>query len=140
MVYFHTLLLKFNLVMDKYEDDPGRPAKDKCIIGYRKVHFYAYVMLLAHPNLGIAKNKTDILAIISLCRTNREDTAQGPVWYDGESLESIRAFSARAIDRVIGQVKVGNQWGIVDQCWGLQGAAMEGMVDPDYESEDNPDE
>ena len=140
MVYFHISLLKFNLVMDEYEDDPGRPAKDKHIIGYAKVHFYAYVTLTAHPSLGIAKDKTDILAIVSLCRTNGEDASQGPVWYDGESLESIRAFSARAVAGVIGRVKVGNRWGIVDRCWGLQGAAMEGMIDPDYESEDNPND
>ena len=48
-------------------------------------------------------------------------------------------FSARTIDCVVRQVKVGDHWGIVDQCWGLQDAIMEGMVDPDYESEDDPD-
>ena len=41
------------------------------------------------------------------------------------------------IDRVIGQVKVRDQWGIVDGCWGLKRPVMEGMVDPDYELEDD---
>jgi len=55
-------------------------------------------------------------------------------------MESIRVFNVKAIDGIIGHVKVGNCWGIVDQCWGLQGAIMEGMVDPDYESEDDPND
>ena len=55
-------------------------------------------------------------------------------------METIRAFSARAIDCVIGRVKVGNCWGIVDQCWGLQETIMKGMVDPDYELEDDPND
>ena len=33
----------------------------------------------------------------------------------------------------------GDHWGIVDHSWGLQDAIMEGMVEPDYESEDDPD-
>ena len=138
MIYLHTLLLKFSLVVDEYEDDPGRPAKDKRIIGYGNVHLYAYATLPAHPSLGISKDRTDILAIVSLCRTNGEDTARGPVWYGKGSLESIRAFRSRAIDGVIARVKVGNRWGIVDRCWGLKGPVMERMADPDYESEDDP--
>ena len=43
----------------------------------------------------------------------------------------------KMVPKSLSAAKVGNRWGIVDQCWGLQGAAMEGMVDPDYESEDN---
>ena len=46
----------------------------------------------------------------------------------------------RATDRIIGRVKVGDQWGIVDRCWGLEGAIMEGMVDPEYESGDDPND
>ena len=53
---------------------------------------------------------------------------------------SLRAFSARAIDCMVGHVKVGDRWGIVDRCWGLQEAIVEGMVIPDYESEDDPDD
>lgn len=125
--------------MDEYEDDPGRPAKDKHIFGYGQVHFYAYVTLKAHPNLGMASDITEILAIVSLCRTNGEDATKMPVWYNEKNMGSIRAFSARAIDCVVGRVKAGDRWGIVDRCWGLQDAIVEGMVVPDYESEDDPD-
>ena len=140
MVHFDTLLLQVILVINEYEDDPGRPAKDKHIIKYGQVMFYAHVTLPAHPSLGITEDKTDILMIVSLCQTDGEDASQGPVWYKEGNLQSIRAFSARAIDRVIRRVKVGNQWGIVDWCWGLQEAIMEGMVDPEYESEDDPND
>ena len=53
---------------------------------------------------------------------------------------SLRAFSARTINCVVGRMKVRDHWGIVDCCWGLQEAIVEGMVIPDYKSEDNPDD
>ena len=126
--------------MDEYEDEPGRPAKDKHIIGYGQVQFYAYITLKAHPTLRMDMDITDILTIVSLCRTNEEDMTKRLVWYDDKNMGSLRAFSARAINCVVGRVKVGDRWGIVDHCWGLQEAILEGMVIPDYESEDNPDD
>ena len=126
--------------MDEYEDDPGQPAKDKHIFGYGQVQFYAYVTLRAHPSLGMTTDITDILAIVSLCGTNGEDATKRLVWYDEKNMGSFRAFSAKAIDCVVGRVKVGDRWGIVDHSWGLQEAIVEGMVDPDYESEDDPDD
>jgi len=125
--------------MDKYEDDPGRPAKDKRIFGYGQVQFYAYITLKAQPSLGMATDMTEILAIVSLCHTNWEDATKGPVWYHEKDIGSIRAFSSRTVNCVVGRVKVGDHWGIVDRCWGLQDAIMEGMANPDYESEDDPD-
>ena len=80
-----------------------------------------------------------ILAIVSLCHTNGEDATKSPVWYDEKNMGSVRAFSVRAIDCVVGRVRVGDRWGIVDRCWGLQEAIVEGMVVPEYESEDDPD-
>ena len=125
--------------MDEYEDEPGRPAKDKRIFSYGQVQFYAYVTLAAHANLRMATDITEILAIVSLCRTNGEDATKKPVWYEEKYMGSIRALSVRAIDCVVGRVKVGDHWGIVDCCWGLQDAIMEGKIDPDYESEDDLD-
>ena len=124
--------------MDEYEDDLGRPARDKHTIMYGQVQFYAYITLQANLRLGLTRDMTAILAVVSLCRTNGEDATQGPVWYKEGDVESLRVFSARAIDCPVGRVKIGNRWGIVDWCWGLQEAIMEGMVDPEYESEDDP--
>ena len=41
---------------------------------------------------------------------------------------------------MVGRMKVGDCWGIMDCCWGLQEVILEGMVIPYYESEDNPDD
>jgi len=125
--------------VDEYEDEPGRPTKDKRFFGYGQVQFYAFVTLGAHPSLGTATDITEILAIVSICHTNGEDATQCLVWYDEKNMGSIRAFSTRTMDCVVGRVKAGDQWGIVDCCWGLQDAITEGMVNPDYESEDDPD-
>ena len=79
--------------MDEYEDEPGQPAKDKCIFGYGQVQLYAYITLIAHPSLRMATDLTEILAITSLCHTNWEDATKGPVWYDKKNMGSLRAFS-----------------------------------------------
>ena len=44
------------------------------------------------------------------------------------------------IDCVIGPVKVVNRLDMVDRHWRLQEAILEEMVDPDYESEDGPND
>ena len=56
--------------MDEFEDDPGRPSKDKSTYVYGQVLFYAYVTLKAHRTLGINADVSEILAIVSLCRTS----------------------------------------------------------------------
>ena len=110
---------------------------DPHTFGYGQVQFHAHVTLGAHPSLGMTRDKTEIVAVGSLCQTNGEDATRGPVWFGERDVESIRAFRAYC---VIGQVKVGNRLGIVDRYWGLQEAIMEGMVDPEYEPEDGPND
>jgi len=53
-------------------------------------------------------------------------------------LERLEGVETVGIRRKRG--KKGDIITIVDRCWGLQGAIMEGMVDPDYKSEDDPNE
>ena len=72
-----------------------------------------------------------------LCKTNGEDASLRPVWY--RDMETVRAFDIATIDCVVGRVKVGNRWGIIDRSLGSQCVMMHGMWEPDYESEDNND-
>ena len=65
------------------------------------------------------------------------DHTVGSVWY--QEMEHIRAFDVATIDCVIGQVKVGKRWGIIDHSYGSQRVAMQGMWEPKYESEDPND-
>jgi len=62
--------------MDEFEDDPGRPTKDKSTYMYGQVLFYTYVTLQAHQNLGINTNVSEIIAIISLCRTSKSSIGE----------------------------------------------------------------
>ena len=57
-----------------------------------------------------------------------------PVWY--QEMGTVQASDIATIDCVVGQVKVGNRWGIIDQSFGSQCVAMHGMWAPEYESED----
>jgi hypothetical protein len=63
-------------VVDEYDDEPGRPAKDKRIFGYDK---YAYVTLRDHTILGMTSDMTEILATVSLVRTNGKDATREPL-------------------------------------------------------------
>jgi hypothetical protein len=133
----HRLTDKLDLVIDEYEDDPGRPARDKRIVGYGQVQSYVYVTLPAEPCLKIDRDSTAILVLVTLCKTNGEDASQAPVWY--HEMELVRAFDIATIDCVVGRVKVGNRWGIVDRSLGSERAVMHGIWEPEYESEDEND-
>ena len=122
-------------MIDEFEDDPGQPAWDKQIVCYGQVQSYVYVTLPAEPHLKTNSGSTAILALVRLCKTNGKDASLEPVWY--QDLETVHAFDITTIDSVIGQVKVGNRWGIIDQSYGLQHAVINGMWEPEYESEDD---
>lgn len=124
-------------MIDEYEDDPGRPARDKRTVCYGQVEYYVHVTLPAEPCLKTGRDSTAILALVKLCKTSGEDASVTPVWY--ERMETVRAFDVATIDCVVGRVQVGNRWGIIDRSFGSQRAAMHGMWEPEYESEDDND-
>lgn len=115
--------------MDEYEDDQDDPHS----FGYGQVQFHAHVTLRAHPSFGMTRDSRCWVPLSDewggcnprarLVRPKRCGINKG-----------IRAYC------VIGRVKIGNRLGIVDRYWGLQEAIMEGMVDPDYEPEDGPND
>ena len=122
-------------MIDEYEDDPGQAARDKRIVSYGQVQCYVHVTLPAKPRLNTKKDSTAILALVTLCKTNGKDASSEPVWY--EKMETVRAFSVTTIDCVIGRIKVGNRWGIIDRSYGSQRAMMHELWEPEYESEDD---
>ena len=50
---------------------------------------------------------------------------------------SVRAFSVATIDCVIGRVKMGKWWGIVDRSMGPLRINIYDIQEPEYESEDD---
>ena len=62
------------------------------------------------------------------------DVGVTPVWY--QEMGKVQAFDIATIDCVVGRVKVGNRWGIVDRSFGMQHAVTHGMWRPEYESVD----
>ena len=51
----------------------GRPAREKRTFGYGEVQFYTYATLRDCTNFGMTRDMTEVLAIVSLYRTNGED-------------------------------------------------------------------
>ena len=122
--------------MDEYENDPGRPARDKRTVCYSQVQSYVYVTLPAEPSLKTTSDSTAILALVKLCKTEEgEDASLELVWY--RDMETVRAFDIATIDCVVGRIKVGDRWGIIDRSYGSQRAVMHGLWEPEYESEDD---
>ena len=124
-------------MIDEYEDDPGRPARDMRTVCYGQVQSYIHVTLPAEPRLKTGTNSTALLALVMLCKTNGKDASMEPVWY--QEMETVRAFDIATIDCVIGRIKVGDRWGIVDRSYGSQRAVMHGLLEPEYESEEDND-
>ena len=79
---------------------------------YGQVQSYLHVTLLAEPHLRTNRDSTGILALVTLCKTSRMDASLTPVWY--QETELVCAFDIATIDCVVGQVKVGDCWGIID--------------------------
>jgi len=128
---------KLELVIDEYKDDPGQPAWDKQVVCYGRVHSYIHVTLPTEPRLKTNRKSTAILTLVTLCKTNGEDASRVPVWY--HKMELVCAFDIVTIDCVVGQVKVGDRWGIIDHSLGSERTVMHGMWEPEYESEDEHD-
>jgi len=87
--------------MGEYKDDPGPPKRGKRPDGYGQVQLYAYIIPRVHTSLKMTRDMAEILAMVSLCRTNERHATRGPVWHGERDVESIRVFSARVIDCVI---------------------------------------
>jgi len=68
---------------------------------------------------------------------NKEDMSWALVWY--HEMENVCAFDLSTLDCIIGQVKVGNWWGVIDQSFRSEHAVMHSMWEPEYESEDKND-
>jgi len=107
------------------------------VVCYGQVHSYIHVTLPAKPHLKTNHKLTAILALVTLCKTNGEDVSRVPVWY--HKMELVCAFDVVTIDCVVGQVKVGDHWGIIDRSLGSEHTVMHGMWEPEYESEHEHD-
>jgi len=101
---------------------------------YGQVQSYVLVTLPAMPYLKTICDSTAILALVMLCKTNGKDVTLVLVWY--QDMGTVQAFDIAMINCVIGQVKDGSHWGIIDQSFGLEHTVIHGMWEPEYESED----
>ena len=128
-MYHDASFARLELVIDEYEDDPGWPTWDKQIVCYGQVQLYIHVTLLAEPHLRTDHDLTAILALITLCKTSRMDASLTPVWY--QESELVCAFNIATIDCVVGQVKVDDHWGIINQSFGSECTVMYSMWEPE---------
>lgn len=72
---------------------------------------------------------------------NGEDVGLAPVWhnYKDMDMELVRVFNIATIDCVVGQVKVGSHWGIINRTFGLQCAVIHSMWELECKLEDKSD-
>ena len=72
---------------------------------------------------------------MKLCKMNGNDASQEPAWY--QDMDVVWAFDIVMIDCVVGWIKVGDWWGIIDWSYGEQCTVMHDLWEPEYKSEDN---
>ena len=128
---------QFKLVVDEFENGAGRKARDKRYVGYGQVQAYIQVTLPAHSNLNTKKDVPVIIALVQLCKTVGEDASTIPIRYKDRDMEAVCAFDVETIGGVIGQVKTGKWWGIINRCFGPQQITICDIQELEYESEDN---
>ena len=93
--------------------------------------------LLAHPSLKIKADVPAILALVCMCNTNGMDASSKPIQYKDGNMEAVHAFSMGMINCVIGHMKMGKQWGIIDQSFRPLQINIYDLQVLEYESEDN---
>jgi len=104
--------------VDDIDQGGAKDQSHNAMVCYGQVQSYIYVTLPAESHLKTNQNLTAILALVALCKTNGKDASLEPVWC--QDMEIIRAFNITTSDCVVGQIKVGDRWGIIDRSYGSQ--------------------
>jgi len=86
-------------------------------------------------HLGLSGGHNSFL--IQMCNTNGEDASIKPIWYKNGNMEVVRAFDVVTINCVIGWVKPGKWWGIVDHSAGPPQITICDIQELEYELEDS---
>jgi len=129
--------IKFELVIDEFENDAGWQAWDKHFVGYGQIQAYINMTLPANPIIKIKEDVPAIITLVQMCNTNGEDASIKPIWYKNGDMEVVRAFNVVTINCVISRVKIGKWWGIVDHSAGPPQITICDIQEPEYESEDS---
>jgi hypothetical protein len=109
----------------------------QAIRGIRSSPGIHHVILPAIPSLKIKADVPAILALVRMCKTNGMDASSKPIDYKDGDIEAVRAFNVGTINCVIGRVKMGKWWGIIDRSFGPLRINIYDLQEPEYESEDN---
>ena len=128
---------QFELVIDEFENDAGRRARDKRFVGYGQIQAFIHTTLQANTGIRIKEDVPTITALVRMCKTDGEDASIKPIKYKDGDMGAVRAFSVATIDCVIGCVKMWNWWGILDRSSGPLRITIYDIQEPEYESEDS---
>ena len=118
-------------MIDEFENDAGRRARDKQLVGYGQIQAFIHTTLPANPSIKVVPA---IVALVRMCKTDGEDASIKPIKYKYGDMEAGRAFSVATIDCAVGRVKIGNWWGIVDRSFGPLRITIYDIQEPEYES------
>ena len=124
-------------MIDEFENDAGRRARDKRFVGYGQIQAFIHTTLPANPSIKVKEDVPAILALVRMCKTDGEDASIKPIKYKDGDMEAVRAFSVATIDCAVGRVRMGNWWGIIDRSFGPLRITIYDIQEPEYESEDN---
>lgn len=78
---------------------------------YGQLHYILQAVLPANPKFGIREEYQGLLALVSLTDA-KGDATYDRVWYT--KLKKPEFLHVGTIQCVIGRVRVGNRWGVID--------------------------
>ena len=80
---------------------------------YGQLHSILDVILPASQTLGLTQPTRHLLALVEPCSTGGKDATRGLAIYEAMTAPII--IDLRTVECVVGRVKRGNEWGIIDR-------------------------
>jgi len=78
---------------------------------YAQLQYVIHAKLPADNRFGLHQDYEALLALVNIC-DGKGDATQGPVWY--KRLKSRSFVHVGTIQCLVGRIRVGNRWGIID--------------------------
>lgn len=115
------------MLVDKNARYPKRPVILEPRIFFGQLQHIFLISLTPSPTLGLGEKTTLILAAIRTCADLRMKAENNIYYYSREGY--LEVVDMECVQRLVGRVKDGNEWAIIDR--------SEGSARPSFVNEDD---
>jgi hypothetical protein len=115
------------MLVDKNARYPKRPVVLEPHTFFGQLQHIFLINLMPPPGLGLGEKTTLVLAAIRTCADPRMRAENNIYYYSREG--HLEAVDMECVQRLVGRVKDGNEWAIIDR--------SEGIARPAFVNEDD---